>query len=95
MNRRELPINRFNAEILIPELRAAGKTVTVSVYPEQTHCFCIQSGLPRPNGLLGPASWPSAALAAFRDIDAFCRRYLRTQPKQIEEKLVTLELVRS
>jgi acetyl esterase/lipase len=90
------PINGFNAEILIPELHAAGKAVTVKSYSEQLHCFCQRSGLEirsvaaRPS----PGSWPRAALEAFRDMDAFCRPYLKTQPGQIESSLVTYAAVR-
>ena len=94
VDRHAIPINRFNAEVLIPELRAAGKPVTVRIYPEQIHCFCFYSGMQGP-GVSGPAvgpipaSWSSAALDAFRDIDAFSRRYIKTQPKQIDSRLVT------
>jgi hypothetical protein len=35
-------INRFNAEVLIPELRAAKKNVTVKTYGGQFHCFCFR-----------------------------------------------------
>ena len=74
----------------IPELRAAGKTLTVGIYPEQMHCFCIDSGLPRRTGRgfpPAPASWPSAALKAFQDIDAFSRRYLKTKKEKLGHKL--------
>ena len=94
VDRREIPINRFNADILIPELRLAGKTLTVGTYPGQAHCFCLDSGLPRRGGLIAPASWPRAGLDAFRDIDAFCRRHLKTQPKAIDSTLVTYVAVR-
>jgi len=95
-NRQALPVDRLMRDILIPELRAAGKTLTVGIYPEQLHCFCIESGLPWPAGRRAspPASWPTAALQAFRDIDAFNRRYLKTQPKAIDSRLVTYVAVR-
>jgi dienelactone hydrolase len=91
-----VPVNKFNAEVLIPELRAAGKTLTLGIYPGQLHCFCQWSGLPWPAGLRQqpPASWSSGALDAFRDIDAFCRRYVKTQPKEIDSSLVTHVAVR-
>ena len=33
VDRREVPINKFNAEVLIPELRAAKKTLEVRTLP--------------------------------------------------------------
>jgi acetyl esterase/lipase len=86
--------NRFNAEVLIPELRATGKRVEVKVYPGQAHCFCSASGAPRPEGRTAPASWPAAALAAFQDMDMFCRRHVGTQPRAIDAAMVTYETVR-
>jgi dienelactone hydrolase len=76
-------------DILIPELRAAGKALTVATYPEQLHCFCLLSGLQPAGRLVPPMSWPQAALQAFRDIDQFCRRYLRTEPQTIGPAAVT------
>lgn len=77
--------NTFNEQVLVRELRAAKKTVEVRTYPEQGHCFCAQSGRPQANV---PPSGPSAARAAFRDIDDFCQRYLRTKPKAIDAGLI-------
>ena len=94
VDRRAVPINRFNGEVLIPELRKANKRLIVNTYPEQEHCFCSGSGQPRPFGLAAPASWPSAALKGFQDSDAFCRRYLRTQPKPIDAAFVKEVAVR-
>lgn len=94
VDRRELPINRFNADVLIPELRAVGRQLEIRNYPGQAHCFCSSSGVPRREGRAAPASWPAAALKAFEDIDAFCRRHVRTEPKLIETSLVTHEAVR-
>jgi len=45
--------------------------------------------VPRPSGRPTQASAPRAALDAFRDIDAFCRTHLRTQPKEIDPRFVT------
>jgi len=87
--------NRFNADVLIPELRATGKQFEVKVFPEQAHCFCSASGAPRPGGRAAPASWPAAALKAFQDIDAFCRRHVRAKPKGLAVPLVTYEPVRT
>jgi acetyl esterase/lipase len=94
VDRRAGPINRFNADVLIPELRALGKHVEVSTYSQQQHCFCSASGLPRPGGQPAPASWPSEALKAFQAIDAFCRRHVRTAPRALDPSLLRHETVR-
>ena len=95
VDRREVPINKFNAEVLIPELRAAKKTLEVRTYAGQGHCFCAGSGVPRPSGQPTRTGETPVALEAFRDIDTFCRRYLRTQPKEIDSTLVTHVPVRT
>jgi dipeptidyl aminopeptidase/acylaminoacyl peptidase len=70
-------LNRFNAEILIPELRSGRKTVEVKIYPGEPHCFAMMGrGSPRP------------ALEAFKDADAFYRRHLRKMPRAIALRLV-------
>jgi hypothetical protein len=46
-DRREPPINKFNAEVLIPELHALGKMVKVLRYPGEPHCFCFYGSGPR------------------------------------------------
>jgi acetyl esterase/lipase len=83
--------NTFNEQVLVPELRAAKKIVEVRTYAEQGHCFCAASGRPQADV---PPSGPRAARAAFRDIDQFCRRYLRTQPKAIDARLIQWTPVR-
>ena len=72
------PINRFNREVLIPELQSARKALEVSTYPGEPHCFAFNSP---------PRSAP-AALKAFQDTDAFFRRHLNTQPKPIDPTLI-------
>jgi acetyl esterase/lipase len=67
--------------VLIPELRAAGKTVELISYPGQPHCFCFYG-----SGVRSPP--PAAALKAFHDIDAFCKRNVSTKPKPIDESVV-------
>jgi dipeptidyl aminopeptidase/acylaminoacyl peptidase len=92
VDREEIRINRFNADVLIPELRALRKQVEVKTYPDQVHCFCDASGIPRQaEGTFAraPESWPAAALKAFQDIDVFCRRHVRTQPKALDAGLVS------
>ena len=95
VDRPDVPINKFNAEVLIPELRAAKKTLEVRTYAGQGHCFFAGSGVPRPSGQPTRAGETPVALEAFRDIDIFCRRYLPTQPKQIDSALVTHVPVRT
>jgi dienelactone hydrolase len=87
-DRREVPINKFNAEILIPALRAANKRVEVRSYANQGHCFCAGSGVPRRTGLPTPASAPPAALAAFKEIDSFYRKHLPMKPRNIDAPLL-------
>ncbi|MEO8026572.1 MAG: prolyl oligopeptidase family serine peptidase [Bryobacteraceae bacterium] len=77
-DRQANPVNRYNAQVLIPELRAAGKTLEVITYPREQHCFCYTGRGPR----------PAAIWKAFRDMDAFCRRHIATQPRAIEAALV-------
>jgi dienelactone hydrolase len=74
-------INRFNAEVLIPELRSAGKQLEVLTYPGEPHCFCFRGS--------GPQSpRPETALKAFQDIWAFCRRHAATKPRPIASRWV-------
>lgn len=75
------PINRFNAEVLIPELRAAGKALEVITYPGEPHCFGF-------HGTRQTASASKAALKMFQDTEAFCRRYVATKPKPLQPSLV-------
>lgn len=74
-----LAVNDFNAAVLIPELQSARKAVEVITYPGEPHCFAMGSR---------PASAVSA-LKAFRDSDAFFRRYVATKPKPIDPGLIT------
>jgi acetyl esterase/lipase len=74
------PINRFNSEVLIPELEAAGKRVEVITYPGEPHCFSFQGSRRH-----------TAAWKAFRDVDAFCRRHLATQPRALPAHIVRHE----
>ena len=87
--------NRFNRDVLFPELRATRRRFDVKIYHDQAHCFCSASGAPRPGGLAAPASWPAAAWQAFQDINAFCRLHVRTKPKALDAALVTNQPVRT
>ena len=60
VDRREPAINKFNAEVLIPELHALGKIVEVLTYPGEPHCFCFYGSGPR-------TPHPAAALKAYQD----------------------------
>lgn len=70
-------LNRFTATVLIPELRAAGRFFEVITFPGEPHAFSFYSDPAR-------TPRPAAALKAFRDIDAFARRFLKVQPAAIE-----------
>ncbi len=74
-------INHFNATVLLPELRSAGKTLEVVTYPGEPHCFAFYGGGPR-------TPRPAAALKAFEDSDRFVRKYLRTRARPLEPRLV-------
>ena len=75
------PVVPFNNQVLIPELRAAGKTVELISYPGEPHCFCFYG-----SGVRSPR--PAAALKAFHDIDAFCRGNVSVKPKPIDPSVV-------
>jgi acetyl esterase/lipase len=72
-------------EILVPELQAAGKEVVETRYPGQRHCFGFGGGL---SGTDASASTMAAAGRFVRDMDAFFRRHLVTQPRPLDEALV-------
>jgi dipeptidyl aminopeptidase/acylaminoacyl peptidase len=74
-----LAVNDFNAAVLVPELRAAGKTVQVLTYPGEPHCFAFG----------GPRTSAASPVKAFQDMDAFFRRHVATQPKPVDPTLVT------
>jgi dienelactone hydrolase len=74
-------LNRFNAEVLIPDLQAAGKSVEVRTYPGEPHCFAFYGSGPR-------TPRPAAALKVFQDVDAFFRKHLNTTPKPIDPTVV-------
>lgn len=71
-----LAVNDFNAAVLIPELRAAGKTLEVITYPDQPHCFAQMA--------YGSAA---AGLKAFEDSRAFFARYMKTQARPLPAAL--------
>jgi dienelactone hydrolase len=67
-------LNRFNAEVLMPELRAAEKDFQVVAYPGP-HCFAF-------------AGDSASASRAFRDIDAYIKEHVETQPTPLDPTLV-------
>jgi len=76
--RRGPSVNHFNEQVLVPELRGAGKSLEVKTYPGEQHCFCM----------IGRESRPGNVLKAFRDMDGFCRRHIATKPKPLDSGLV-------
>ena len=70
-------------EILIPELKAAGKELEEIVYPGQQHCFGLGGGL-----FGGGRSRQEAASKFFADMHAFFKRHLPTQPQAVDDSLV-------
>ena len=101
------PINKFNAAVLLPELKTLRNAVEVLSYPGEPHCFCFYGGAPPqarmppqdssgrsiPAAGLGTSSNPAAALKAFRDSEAFFQRHLTTRPSPVDQRL--LELVQA
>jgi hypothetical protein len=70
-------INKTNNDIVIPELKVAGKAVEVVLYPNEPHGFSKGVGTPQ------------AALKFFTDADAFFQRHLPTKPKPLDAATVT------
>jgi dienelactone hydrolase len=70
------PLNGFNAAILLPELRAAAKPVTVLSYPKEPHCFVWgpMEGVGPPSGAAVQKRTPETARRAVEDTLAFLRQ---------------------
>jgi dipeptidyl aminopeptidase/acylaminoacyl peptidase len=77
------PLNRWNAEVLVHELRRAGKSVAVKGYAGERHCFAWDG---RPPG--GTWQHTAAAARAFADADEFFLSHFSTQPTPISSSLV-------
>jgi len=73
--------NRFNAELLLPELKAAEKTVEVFTYKGEPHSFAFYSNPQR-------TPHPDVARKAFEEVDGYLRKQLKTKPVPIDPKLV-------
>ena len=69
-------INKINTDIIIPELKEAGKTLEAILYPNEPHGFSKGVGTPQ------------AAFKFFTDSTAFIDKYLPTKPKPINAELV-------
>ena len=74
-----LPVNDFNRDVLLPELRSAGRTLEVTTYSGGPHCFAMLRTAP------GSAS---QALMAFQNAEIFLRRYVTAKPIPIDPRLV-------
>ena len=83
------PLNKFNAQVLMPELRALRKAVKVIAYPGEVHCFCLYGDhVPwEPNR----AANTPVALKAFHDCDAFFHQHVKTKPKPLATDSVKYE----
>lgn len=81
----KFPLNRWNAEVLVPELRRAGKSVAVKSYAGERHCFAYDG-----RGPDGTWNHVPAAASAHAEADNFLRRHLSTQPKAVSSSLVKL-----
>ena len=77
------PLNRWNAEVLVPELRRAGKRVAVKSYAGERHCFAYDG-----RGPDGTWNHVPAAVSAHAEADDFFRRHMSTQPKAVSSSLV-------
>jgi acetyl esterase/lipase len=73
-----LAVNDFNRDVLLPELRSAGKTPEVTTYAGAPHCFAMRTA---------PGS-ASQALMAFKNAEIFVRRYVTAKPTPIDPRLV-------
>ena len=67
----------FNNQVLIPELREAGKRIEVKSYPGEPHCFAFN----------GRSAEPSNVVKALDDADMFFRRHLKVAPTPIDPSL--------
>jgi dienelactone hydrolase len=74
-------MNKFNDQVVVPELRNCGKTVQVIKYPGEPHCFCFYGAGPR-------TPRPATARTAFQDIERFCRQHVVVSPKPIDARFV-------
>src|SRR5262249_54530485 len=74
-------VNQLNAEITIPELRAAEKTLEVKTYKGEPHSFAFDSAPER-------TTRPAVVHKAFEDVNGFLQKHLPTKATPIDPKLV-------
>jgi dienelactone hydrolase len=77
------PINRWNAEVLVPELQRAKKRLVVKGYVGERHCFAWDARTPD-----GTWQHTPAAATAFGDTDEFFRSHFVTKPAPVSSSLV-------
>lgn len=77
------PLNRWNAQVMVPELRRAEKRVAVNSHAGERHCFAWDGRTPG-----GTWQHVPAAAKAHGEADEFFRRHLSTQPKPVSASLV-------
>ena len=69
-------LKKINSEIIVPEMKAQGKSVELVWYPNQPHGF-----------YWGRTPNQAAALQCFQDADAFFKKHIKAQPVAMDEKL--------
>ena len=74
----ELTLARFNNEVFIPELRAAGKDLEVKSFTGEPHCFAFN----------GQAAQPANVIKALEYAESFVGRHVTTKPKAVDSTLV-------
>jgi len=74
----EPTLARFNNEVFIPELRAAGKNLDVKSFTGEPHCFAFN----------GQAAQPANVIKALEDAELFVGRHVNTKPKAVDASLV-------
>ena len=74
----EPTLGRFNNEVFIPELRAAGKDLGVKSFAGEPHCFAFN----------GQAAQPANVVKALEDAVLFVGRHVNTRPKAVDPSLV-------
>jgi dienelactone hydrolase len=77
------PINRWNADVLVPELRRVDKRIAVKGYAGGRHCFAWDARTPN-----GTWQHSPAASRAFGDTAEFFRSHFLTKPAPISSSLV-------
>jgi dienelactone hydrolase len=77
------PLNDFNRQTIVADLRSARKAIDILSYAGEPHSFAFYSDRNR-------TPHPSVALKAFDDVNAFLRRHVRTRPSPLNSALVSV-----